>query len=119
MPEKSSSSDVSSSSADTPATGSTITESQKSNDTELVLQSEKKNVPLLISKRYDPTLAGLEGAKIHCRFMMNRIVNEVDLVTKNPLIAQDETRVLPYMAPLLFKQLLPVSEIIATQLSDA
>ncbi|MCJ1457650.1 hypothetical protein MMC28_008019 [Mycoblastus sanguinarius] len=92
---------------DTPETGSATSD----NKTEGSSQLTKSPHPLIIQKPYDATLAGLEGAKIHCRFMMNRIVNEVDLVTKNPLIAQQEERVPPFMSPMLFKQLLPIGKV--------
>lgn len=35
--------------------------------------------PLVISQPYPPTVFGLEAARVHCRFIMNRIVSEVDL----------------------------------------
>lgn len=41
--------------------------------------------------------------------MMNRIVLEVDSITRRPELAVDETRRAPYLAPLLFKNLLPNS----------
>ena len=33
--------------------------------------------PLVIEAPYPPTIFGLEAARVHCRFMMNRIVSEV------------------------------------------
>lgn len=33
--------------------------------------------PLIIEAPYPPTIFGLEAARVHCRFMMNRIVSEV------------------------------------------
>lgn len=65
--------------------------------------------PLVIPAPYPPSLAGLVAARIHCRFLMNRIVKEVDLVTKYPEYAHDEERLPPYMSPSLFRELLPVS----------
>ena len=32
---------------------------------------------LIIEGPYPPTMFGLEAARVHCRFMMNRIVSEV------------------------------------------
>ncbi|KAM0541466.1 hypothetical protein ACHAPJ_013230 [Fusarium lateritium] len=54
--------------------------------------------PLVIDKPYPPTIYGLESARMQCRFMMNRIVSEVDKVANFPEIAADETRPLPYMS---------------------
>lgn len=65
--------------------------------------------PLVIHKPYAGNLIGLEKAKLDIRFMMNRIVAEVDVITRWPEAANDETRVAPFMSPLLFKQYLPVS----------
>ncbi|KAF4462445.1 hypothetical protein FALBO_10745 [Fusarium albosuccineum] len=64
--------------------------------------------PLVIDKPYPPTMYGLEAARMQCRFMMNRIVAEVDKVATHPEIAADESRPLPYMSPFLFNMLLPV-----------
>lgn len=33
--------------------------------------------PLVIEAPYPATIFGLEAARVHCRFMMNRIVSEV------------------------------------------
>lgn len=55
------------------------------------------------------TLVGLESARQGIRSMLNRIVAEVDDITKNPELAVDEKRTAPYMGPFLFKELLPVS----------
>lgn len=33
--------------------------------------------PLIIEGPYPPSIFGLEAARVHCRFMMNRIVSEV------------------------------------------
>lgn len=65
--------------------------------------------PLVIDQPYPPTIYGLEAARMQCRFMMNRIVAEVDNVANHPEIATDESRPLPYMSPFLFNMLLPVS----------
>ncbi|KAJ4168665.1 hypothetical protein NW754_010588 [Fusarium falciforme] len=64
--------------------------------------------PLVIDKPYPPTMCGVESARRQCRFMMNRIVAEVDKVANHPEIATDESRPLPYMSPFLFNMLLPV-----------
>ncbi|KAF2805525.1 uncharacterized protein BDZ99DRAFT_450125 [Mytilinidion resinicola] len=64
--------------------------------------------PLRITEPYPATLQGLESARQVVRFMLNRIVGEVDAVTRNPDLATDEKRRLPYMSPFLFKEYLPV-----------
>ncbi|OCK80668.1 hypothetical protein K432DRAFT_327794 [Lepidopterella palustris CBS 459.81] len=64
--------------------------------------------PLRITTPYPPTLPGLEAARQAVRFMLHRIVAEVDVVSRNPDVATDEKRRLPYMSPFLFKELLPV-----------
>ncbi|KAM6517047.1 hypothetical protein FSOLCH5_008001 [Fusarium solani] len=64
--------------------------------------------PLVIDKPYPPTMYGVESVRMQCRFMMNRIVTEVDKVANHQEIAADESRPLPYMSPLLFNMLLPV-----------
>lgn len=66
--------------------------------------------PLRIHEPYPPTIQGLEAARTDCRYMLNRIVAEVDAVSRNPDIATDEKRRLPYMSPFLFKELIPVGK---------
>lgn len=66
--------------------------------------------PLRITVPYPATLQGIEAARTDCRYMLNRIVGEVDSVSRNPDIATDEKRRLPYMSPFLFKELIPVSK---------
>jgi len=58
---------------------------------------------------FPPTFAGLISARKVCRFEMSKIVNEVDLVAKNPKLSTDQTRDAYFLNPLVFKQLLPVS----------
>lgn len=38
----------------------------------------KSTKPLVIQEAYPPTMSGLESARMQCRFMMNRIVAEVN-----------------------------------------
>jgi hypothetical protein len=62
--------------------------------------------------QYEPfknTFAGLITARKVCRFEMAKIVNEVDLITRNPKIALETSRDAHFLHPLIFKQLLPVS----------
>jgi hypothetical protein len=64
----------------------------------------------VITQPYEPDVYGIEKAKRDVRIMMSRIASEVDEVTKDPNIAQEETRKQPFMSPLLFKQLLPTTK---------
>jgi hypothetical protein len=57
---------------------------------------------------FQPTFAGLIAARKICRFEMSKIVNEVDLVAKNPKLSSDPERDAYFLNPLVFKQLLPV-----------
>ena len=57
---------------------------------------------------FSPTFAGLIHARKVCRFEMAKIVNEVDLVAKNPKLAIDMTRDAYFLNPLVFEQLLPI-----------
>ncbi|KAJ4253320.1 hypothetical protein NW762_010475 [Fusarium torreyae] len=64
--------------------------------------------PLPIEEPFAPVIEGLEEARLKCRFMMNRIVQEIDNITIKPEIATDEERQAPYLSPFLFKMLLPL-----------
>jgi len=57
---------------------------------------------------FSPTFAGLIHSRKVCRFEMAKIVNEVDLVAKNPKLATDTTRDAYFLNPLVFEQLLPI-----------
>lgn len=65
--------------------------------------------PLIVKTPYPPTLQGVEDARSLVRLMLNRIVQEVDLISRIPELASREDRALPYMSPFLFKEYLPVS----------
>lgn len=54
-------------------------------------------------------------ARRDCRLQMIRIVKEVDAVSEDPTIAVDFNRVGVYLAPALFRQLLPGSELRPTE----
>jgi hypothetical protein len=56
--------------------------------------------------------SGLINARKVCRVEMAKIVNEVDLVTKDPTYALDPERDAYFLHPLVFKQMLPVSDLI-------
>jgi hypothetical protein len=94
--------------------------------------------PLTVEEPFPPTIAGLEEARLTCRFMLNRIVQEViyraltselnfanrsflqiDNITIKPEIATDEKRQPPYLSPFLFKMLLPLGVVIPTEASPA
>ncbi|KAK0642160.1 hypothetical protein B0T16DRAFT_311671, partial [Cercophora newfieldiana] len=57
---------------------------------------------------FSPTFAGLIHARKVCRFEMAKIVNEVDLVAKNPKLSTDTRRDAYFLNPLVFEQLLPI-----------
>ena len=59
---------------------------------------------------FSASFAGLIHARKVCRFEMAKIVNEVDLVAKNPKLSTDPTRDAYFLNPLVFEQLLPVSD---------
>ncbi|VUC37255.1 unnamed protein product [Clonostachys rosea] len=59
-------------------------------------------------KPFMPSFAGLIEAKKICRAEMAKIVKEVDLVAKDPLIATQANRDDYFLNPLVFKQLLPI-----------
>ncbi|KAK4205404.1 hypothetical protein QBC40DRAFT_320121 [Triangularia verruculosa] len=57
---------------------------------------------------FSPNFAGLIHARKVCRFEMAKIVNEVDLVAKNPKLSTDTRRDAYFLNPLIFEQLLPI-----------
>ncbi|KAK1749598.1 hypothetical protein QBC47DRAFT_418824 [Echria macrotheca] len=59
---------------------------------------------------FEPTFEGLDAALRTTRVMMVNIVREVDDIKKSPIIATEATRVLPYIRPQVFRQLLPLAE---------
>ncbi|TQN68600.1 hypothetical protein CSHISOI_06838, partial [Colletotrichum shisoi] len=61
------------------------------------------------TRPYEPSLAGLEVARRDVRFMLSRIVAEVDAITLNPELAVDKTRPSPFLSPSMSKELLPES----------
>ncbi|KAF3926813.1 hypothetical protein ABW20_dc0101301 [Dactylellina cionopaga] len=64
--------------------------------------------PLIVTDAFQPTILGLEEARLKARYMMNRIIQEIDNITIRPEIANDENRPLPFQSPFLFKLLLPL-----------
>jgi hypothetical protein len=101
--------------------GGSTEDSEKTSDSEGegTVKITHKNAPtptvgnalatLILTKPFPSTIQGLEAAKQSVRYMMNRIVQEVDVVSRTPEVATDENRPLPYMSPFSFKELLPVS----------
>lgn len=74
-----------------------------------MLEKPEHSETTFVTEPLPATLTGLEFAKFYIRRMMNLIVKEVDLITKEPGLASDD-RQLPCQCPLIFKQCLPVSE---------
>ncbi|KAB2103285.1 hypothetical protein AG0111_0g8574 [Alternaria gaisen] len=75
--------------------------------------------PPTIGEPFLPTIEGLEEARLKCRFMMSRIIQEIDNITIKPEIAVDESRLLPYLSPFLFKMLLPIGVPLPAQANQA
>ncbi|CAH0027026.1 unnamed protein product [Clonostachys rhizophaga] len=75
--------------------------------------------PPSIDEPFAPTVVGLEEARLKCRFMMNRIIQEIDNITIKPEIATDEARQTPYLSPFLFKMLLPLGVPLPSESSPA
>jgi hypothetical protein len=61
--------------------------------------------------RFDASIKGLSDARIAIRRQMARIVNEVDLIEKEPKKATDEDHQEPFQAPLAFETRLPLVDI--------
>nr|RBQ86854.1 hypothetical protein FVER53263_13019 [Fusarium verticillioides] len=59
---------------------------------------------------YTADLYGLDHAKRDCRFEMIKIVREVKAVSLDPQIATDATRIWQYVAPSIFRRLVPSDE---------
>lgn len=92
---------------------------------------------LIFEEAFEATIVGLEEARLKCRYMMNRIIQEVryrrlmslkqqadddqpkiDNITVKPAIATDESRPTPYLSPFLFKLLMPVGVALAAEASQ-
>ena len=61
----------------------------------------------LDTTRFEASLRGLSDARKYIRRQMVYIVNEVDLIEKDPKIATDEDHEEPFQSPLLFETRLP------------
>jgi hypothetical protein len=94
-----------------PPTDDQVRDMQRLDGTDLVVvtdPSTNTTRTLIQFKPFKPTFAGLILASKVCRIEMSKIVNEVDLLTKKPNLAQDTRRDARFLHPLVFKQLLPV-----------
>ncbi|CAG7557898.1 unnamed protein product [Fusarium equiseti] len=61
-------------------------------------------------RAYSADLYGLDHAKRDCRFEMIKIVREVKAVSLDPQIATDPTRIWQYVAPSIFRRLVPADK---------
>lgn len=61
--------------------------------------------------RFEATMKGLSEARRAIRRQMARIVNEVDVIEKDPKLATDEDHQEPFQSPVTFETRLPVVEI--------
>jgi len=57
--------------------------------------------------RFEASIKGLSDARVAIRRQMARIVNEVDLVEKNPKLATDEDHKEPFQSPVAFETRIP------------
>ncbi len=57
--------------------------------------------------RFEASIKGLSDARVAIRRQMARIVNEVDLVEKNPRLATDEDHKEPFQSPVAFETRIP------------
>ncbi|EMD85057.1 hypothetical protein COCC4DRAFT_31650 [Bipolaris maydis ATCC 48331] len=84
--------------------------SEDSRDLQPKKNTFKPNI--LDCEPYDASFVGLSKARRDCRLEMTKIVNEVDAVTADPSIALQPDRLGIYLAPSIFRQLLPIKEAI-------
>ncbi|KAH0174052.1 hypothetical protein KCU67_g971, partial [Aureobasidium melanogenum] len=59
---------------------------------------------------YTADLYGLDHAKRDCRFEMIKIVREVKAVSLDPQVATDPSRIWQYVAPSIFRRLVPLDK---------
>ncbi|KAH9874036.1 hypothetical protein IAQ61_004664 [Plenodomus lingam] len=64
-----------------------------------------------VDKYFEASITGLSSARTAIRRQMARIVNEVDLMEKNPKLATDEDHVEPYQSPVAFEARLPTVDV--------
>lgn len=82
---------------------------------EVALSAAKKYAAALTAaddtKPFLASLRGLSDARKFCRRQMVYIVNEVDLIEKDPKVATDQDHEEPFQSPLLFETRLPSMKI--------
>ncbi|KAH7376388.1 hypothetical protein B0T11DRAFT_335564 [Plectosphaerella cucumerina] len=61
--------------------------------------------------RFDASMKGISDARKFIRRQMIHIVNEVDLIEKDPKVATDQDREEPFQSPLMFEDRLPLTKI--------
>ncbi|KAF2743081.1 hypothetical protein M011DRAFT_529339 [Sporormia fimetaria CBS 119925] len=61
--------------------------------------------------KFEASLKGLSDARTAVRRQMARIVNEVDLIEKDPKLATDEDHHEPYQSPVAFEARIPVVQV--------
>ncbi|KAH7142929.1 hypothetical protein B0J13DRAFT_596179 [Dactylonectria estremocensis] len=76
--------------------------------TPTVMTKETPEASRITFAPFKANFAGLIHARKVCRFEMAKIVKEVDLVAKEPLLSTDAIRDGYFLNPLVFEQLLPV-----------
>ncbi|KAJ2993958.1 hypothetical protein NUW58_g1681 [Xylaria curta] len=67
---------------------------------------------------YPADLFGLDHAKRDCRFEMIKIVREVNAVSLDPKVATDSSRIWQYVAPSIFKRLVPSDKPIEKKIQE-
>lgn len=63
------------------------------------------------SMKFEATLKGLSDARTAIRREMARIVNEVDLIEKDPKLATDEDHTEPFQSPVAFEARIPTVQV--------
>jgi hypothetical protein len=81
----------------------------------IMMNSEDKKTGLYpfqeLNSNFEASVKGLGDAQIAIRRQMARIVNEVDLIEKDPKIATDEDHTEPYQSPVAFEARIPTVEV--------
>ncbi|EUC44017.1 hypothetical protein COCMIDRAFT_6579 [Bipolaris oryzae ATCC 44560] len=101
----------------THTSGKRIEGSEHSQELQPKKNSFKPNI--LECEPYSASFVGLNKARRDCRLEMTKIVNEVDAVTKDPSIALQPDRVGIYLAPSIFRQLLPIKQAVQKEPTPA
>jgi hypothetical protein len=93
-----------------------MTELKRRIDTKHPLAADAQNYLTALEhaadiSRFDASLRGISDARKFIRRQMVYIVNEVDLIEKDPKIATDQDHEEPFQSPLLFESRLPATKI--------